>query len=121
MVSAYAQGRISPTAVRCYEGRMNLPKATLCAAFLAVSLTSVLRVEPAESKRAKVHAMMKDRETAHMAFDEMMKDKENKRYMAKMLAQDKDFRELYGAELGSGAPHQERNPSQHPELFHSKQ
>ena len=23
----------------------------------------------------------------------------------------------YGPELGSGAPHEERNPSQHPELF----
>ena len=100
---------------------MNLPKVALCAAFLAVSLTSALRAEPTESKRAKIHAMMKDRETAHMAFDEMMKDKENKRYMAKVLAKDKEFRELYGAELGSGAPHEERNPSQHPELFRSKQ
>ena len=99
---------------------MNLPKIALCAVF-AVGLTSALRAEPAESKRAKIHAMMKDHETAHMAFDEMMKDKENKRYMAKVLARYKEFREFYGTELGSGAPHEERNPSQHPELFRSRQ
>ena len=93
----------------------------LCAVIFTAGLTSALRAEPADSKRAKIKAMMKDRETAHMAFDEMMKDKENKRYMARVLAKDKDFREYYGAELGSGAPHEERNPSQHPELFRARQ
>ncbi|MBE7157913.1 MAG: hypothetical protein INR62_05690 [Rhodospirillales bacterium] len=100
---------------------MNMQKTALYAALLAVGLTSTLRAEPTDDKRAKVKAMMKDRETAHMAFDEMLKDKENKRYMAKVLAQDKEFRAFYGAEIGVDAPHQERNPSQHPELFRSKQ
>ena len=99
---------------------MNMQKTALCAALLLVGLTSALRAEPADDKRAKVKAMLKDRETAHMAFDEMMKDKENKRYMAKVLAKDKEFRELYGAEIGGDAPHQERNPAQHPELFRAK-
>ncbi len=94
-------------------------KIALYAVLLIVGSAAALRAEPAD-KREKIKAMMKDRETAHMAFDEMMQDKENKRYMAKVLAKDKDFREFYGAETGNSAPHQERNPSQHPELFRSR-
>lgn len=100
---------------------MKLPKTTFCAVLLTASLLSVSHAEPAGDKRAKIKAMMKDRETAHMAFEEMLKDKENKRYMAKVLAKDKEFREFYGAETGGDAPHEERTPSQHPELFRSKQ
>ena len=99
---------------------MHFPKIVLCT-LLSVGFLSTLRAAPADDKRAQVRAMMKDRDTAHMAFDEMMKDKENKRYMAKVLARDKDFRTFYNAEVGNDAPHQERNPSQHPELFRSKQ
>ena len=91
---------------------MNLPKIALCAVLATAVLIPTLRSEPAETKRAKVRAMMKDRATAHMAFDEMIKDEENKRYMAKALAHDKEF---------ANAPHEERNPSQHPELFRAKQ
>ena len=100
---------------------MKLPNTAVYAAVLLLSLASAAWAQSPETKREKIRAMMKDHETAHMAFDEMMKDKENKRYMAKALAKDKEFRELYGSEIGSDAPHQERNPSQHPELFHSKQ
>ncbi len=99
---------------------MNLPRTVLCTALLTACLSPALRAEPADAKRAKIHAMMKDREAAHMAFDEMLKDKENKRYMAKALAKDKEFREFYGAETGGDAPHEERTPSQHPELFRAK-
>ena len=100
---------------------MNLPKIALCAVLATAVLIPTLRSEPAETKRAKVRAMMKDRATAHMAFDEMIKDEENKRYMAKALAHDKEFAKFYGAEVGNNAPHEERNPSQHPELFRAKQ
>ena len=103
---------------------MNFSKIALCTVLATAILTPTLRSEPAETKeakRAKIHAMIKDRETAHMAFDEMLKDKENKRYMAKALAKDKDFRAFYNTEVGNDGPHEERTPSQHPELFRSKQ
>ncbi len=100
---------------------MKLPSTAIYAALLLLSLASAAWARSPEAKGEKIRAMMKDRGTAHMAFDETLKDRENKRHVAKVLAKDKEFRELYGSEIGSDAPQQERNPSQHPELFRSKQ
>ena len=104
-----------------YEGGVPLPRTLLLAVLLATGLASAARAEPAEPRRAKVHDVLKNRQTAHLAFNEMTKDNENKHSMAKAFARDREFRAFYGAELGSDVPHQERNPSQHPELFRSKQ
>lgn len=87
-----------------------------------------LRAEPATTaastraaKRAQICAMVReDPELSRAAFGEMMKSREKKRYTAKVMARDPEFHEFYVAEIGSGAPHQERNPSAHPELFQTK-
>ena len=73
------------------------------------------------SKAAQAKLVVKDRELSRLTFEEMMKDSEKKRYMARVMAKDKEAREAFFAEVGSDAPHEERNPADHPELFHSKQ
>ena len=60
---------------------------------------------------------MQDPSACRLACQEMMKDRAKKRYMAQAVAHDAEAREFYSAEVGGDAPHQERNPSQHPELF----
>lgn len=88
-----------------------------------VSLASATGAEPSVStkKRAEIAALMQDQDASRLAFREMMKDRDKKRYMAQVMARDVEARAYFNAEVGSGAPHQERNPSQHPELFRSKQ
>lgn len=87
-----------------------------------LSLASAMRAEPPANtkKRVQVAALMQDQSACHLAVREMMKDREKKRYMAQVMARDAEAREFYGAEIGNSAPHQERNPSQHPELFQPK-
>ena len=63
---------------------------------------------------------MQDQSACQLAVREMMKDRDKKRYMAQVMARDAEAREFYNAEIGTGAPHQERNPSDHPELFQTK-
>ena len=68
----------------------------------------------------KVSKLLSTKEGSRAALHEMMQNPETKRMMAKELARDAEFRRLYAAETGSDAPHQERNPSNHPELFQRK-
>ena len=70
--------------------------------------------------KGDVAAMMKDPAMARAALHAMMQDPDTKRMMARELAKDSEFRRLYATETGSNAPHQERNPSDHPELFQGR-
>lgn len=87
-----------------------------------LSLTPVSQAEPPSKadKRAQLVALLNDPELSKVACDRMMKDRDSKRYMAKSVARDNEARSFYGAEVGTSAPHQERNPSEHPELFQIK-
>lgn len=89
-----------------------------------VLLLGVPHVQAAPATKAsgtsKVAEMVRDPEMARAALHEMMKSAETKRMMARELARDREFRRLYASEIGTGAPHQERNPSDHPELFQRK-
>lgn len=87
------------------------------ASWLSVGAAPPARAMEPMTKQAQVAQLMKDPETARMALHEMMKSRANKQMMAKELARDREFRSFYTAEVGTNAPHQERNPSAHPELF----
>ena len=102
---------------------MKIPTVLLLTATtVALGLVSATRAEPPANtkKRAQVAALVQDPSACHLACQEMMKDRAMKRYMAQIVAHDAEAREFYGAEVGSNAPHQERNPSDHPELFQAK-
>lgn len=92
----------------------------LAASILAV--VPITRAEPSVStkKRAQIVALMQDDNASRYTFREMMKDPDKKRYMARALAHDAEARNWFNAEVGNDGPHQERNPSQHPELFQLK-
>lgn len=88
-----------------------------------LSIAPTSRAEPSVSakKRAQISAIIQDQDASRLAFREMMKDRDKKHYMVQAMAHDPEAREFFNAEVGSDAPHQERNPSQHPELFRPKQ
>ena len=94
----------------------------IAATATSLTLIPAAHADPAGStkQRAEVQRMLKDKEARRMALHEMMKDTETKRMMAKELAKDKEFRDFYSDAVGNNAPHEERNPSQHPELFRAK-
>ena len=99
------------------------------AVLLIAIATSVLSIAPtlhaappvSAKKRAEISAIIQDQDASRLAFREMMKDRDKKRYMVQAIARDPEAREFYAAEVGSDAPHEERTPSQHPELFRPKQ
>ena len=95
------------------------PLVIVCALLLpAAPLSAAPRGQAGD--QAKLATMVRDPAMARAALHEMMKSAETKRMMARELARDREFRSLYAVEIGSGAPHQERNPSDHPELFQGR-
>ena len=95
-----------------------LPAVALCALFPVIPTRAAPRGQAGD--QAKLATMVKNPAMARVALHEMMQSPETKRMMAKELARDREFRSFYAAEIGSGAPHQERNPSDHPELFQGR-
>ncbi len=93
---------------------------TLAASTLGIVPAGHAEPPARAKKRAQVAALMQDPNACQLACQEMMKDRAKKRYMAQVVAHDAEARVFYGAEVGSSAPHEERNPSDHPELFQAK-
>ncbi len=96
------------------------PLIILCA-LLSPSISAQAAPHSKANGKSEIAAMVKDPEMARAALHEMIKSTETKRMMARELARDSEFKKLYAVEIGSGAPHQERNPSNHPELFRRRQ
>jgi hypothetical protein len=89
---------------------------------LAVGIPSVNAAEH-KMTRPEMAAMCQkmSADDCRLMMREMLnKGRKTKVAMADELKGDREFREIFNSRVGSDAPHQERNPSAHPELFTPK-
>lgn len=91
--------------------------AAISASVLCLVPASHAEPPPKAKKRVEVIALINDPHRSQHASAGATKQHGDKRLVAKAAAQRSEARGSFGPEVGSGAPHQERNPMDHPELF----
>ena len=70
--------------------------AVAACSLLAAGAPAASAAEGKKHTQAEVSEMLKDKDMRMMVMHEMMSTKERKMEMAKMLKEDKEFREIFG-------------------------